>query len=236
VNEAQAIDAEDARLAKIARQRRSLRIAAWASLSLPLLWMILVGLAGRVVPSAPVSSLRFALVPVWIMLAAVGAYYLHVLLTLFRPGVTGFAALGAAWGAGSVVAFAMAGVEAGVTVVLALAALLSFVHTWGKSVTEFLDLRGPAARAGLVVLCVAVAVSPAILAAGGVAILLGNFSFSSVVCDVGAPLVAVSLGIPGLLFLLSLRARKAARRRVDNARGEEEPAPDPDGPPAGVAT
>lgn len=162
-----------ARTSSLSAQRRVLQKVAYVSLSLPVLWMFGTGIASRLFAVGPKTMLWTALIPVWLALAAVGAYYLHVLATLHRPALRGVIALGGVWVASSVLAAFVSGIEAGVTVALVLTLVLSFVHSQAVSLTEYLGVQSAPARVGLYGLCLAAAASPVGLTAGVGVVILG---------------------------------------------------------------
>jgi len=202
-------------------RRKQLRLVAYWSFALPVGWMIAVGIAHRVLAVRPEALLWTALFPVWLMFAAVAAYQLYTLATLHGPGLRGALALGGVWAAGFVLATAFSGIEAGTTVALALAIVLSAVHAEFVSIVEHLELGTTPARVGVYALLLAAGVSPVGLVAGAVMLSLGNSGFAPGMTALGFAAMVVA-GVPlAAGALLSHKARRNAEAMLVRSHAED---------------
>lgn len=202
-------------------RRRVLQTVAYVSLSLPILWMLGIGVTSRLFAVRPESMVWSALVPVWLTLAAVSAYHLYVLATLYRPALGSALALGAIWTAGALSAIVVSGLEAGVTVALVLLLVLSFVHVNAMSLIEFLGAASLNARVGVYALSVAATASPVGLAAGVGVVVLGTLGPGIALTAMGLVMIVVSLAPAVAAALLSRKARRSARELLERTRPEE---------------
>ena len=144
-------------------ENRWLRLTAHVSLlGLPVVLWILApylwdrgpALAFMTSQYSPKTSppIEVASVLSWLILLCVAAYYGHLVFRRFQLSLLPFMFLVLSWGHSTAIIWASAGWEAGLTMFLAVGALLGYAVTWGQSVARFCKMRGKAAHAGLVVL------------------------------------------------------------------------------------
>lgn len=159
-------------------------------------------------------SAAVPLLPPWILMALVAAYYVRILARDHAPAVpTWLLCAGACLLSASVVA-AVSGWIAAVTVFLALAGLIPFGLTWFLCLRELLGRRAFTVTAGVFLSCaltpfcvVAVFVG---LVLCGVSLSVGDTTWAAVgaIGTAGAVLLVIGAAVP------TRRARRAAREAL----------------------
>jgi len=190
-----------------------LRRLAWLSWGFPILWFGGSAVAGKVfaLDSMIAFSLKYCLLPLWLMLACHAAYYLHLLA--WRLGLNR-RILATTLVTASVAFMLLAGFEAGLTATLCFAAVLGFAITWSMSVAVLLGLQSGAARWAMVSFGMAIPPCAAAFALATSYYIMTNEHNDS---EQNGVCIAVMIGSALVLLagmILSWMARMAARQIV----------------------